>query len=594
MSPLPAEEIEISVVIATYNRWHILEHTLPSLLGQDYRPTRYEIVLVVDGSTDGTAERARTLATNCGFEVVEQQNRGPAAARNTGIAAASGKVVLFMDDDIRCEPGLIREHAAAHMAEPGVRVQGAIFVARESPPTLAAWATHNWYEQYHVGMQQSESAGANWEPYLNANSSVGADLLQELGGFDESVPTREDIELTLRMAESGVISRYRPRALAYEIFVKSTRQLVRDGLGYGRAEIEICRKHPQYRPESVLAPGNRAQLSPLRVVARRAWPRLPRRASSLLDGPVNVAERLASRPRARKAGIRLLELQQRMVLVRSAREAVGSAGSLEAEFDVSLPVLLYHRVGPPAAGLHPGLTLHPERFACHIDWLARRGFSTISPHQWLAWRDRREPLPPRPLLITFDDAFADLGEHALPVVRQHGMTAVVFVVTGQLGGLPAWDMSAGGPEPPRLMTAEAIRHWRDEGIHFGAHTQTHRDLRAIAGDELVQEVQGSRMELERLLDTPVICFAYPYGHYGPRASRLVAESYGLAFTVELGINQLSTAPELLRRIPVAPTHTLFDLAWSVRFGKAPLARLRMALKIRTRARLLGARVLGRM
>ena len=107
--------MKISVVIPTYNGRKVLARTLPNVLEQDLAPADYEVVVVVDGSTDGTVEFIRTLNPRpVRLRVVEQPNRGPGAARNTGIKAARGELVLLMDDDMLCDPDLARRHVAAH------------------------------------------------------------------------------------------------------------------------------------------------------------------------------------------------------------------------------------------------------------------------------------------------------------------------------------------------------------------------------------------------------------------------------------------------------------------------------------------------
>src|SRR5207248_7732723 len=98
----------------------------------------YEVVVVDDGSTDGTMDYLHSVSAGCGLEVIGQEPRGPAAARNAGIAAAGGDLVLFLDDDIRCDRGLVAEHVRGHAHEPGVLVHGPIFLAPERPATLAA------------------------------------------------------------------------------------------------------------------------------------------------------------------------------------------------------------------------------------------------------------------------------------------------------------------------------------------------------------------------------------------------------------------------------------------------------------------------
>ena len=101
-----------------------------------------------------------------------------------------------------------------------------------------------------------------------------------------------------------------------------------------------------------------------------------------------------------------------------------------SQFRVRLPVLLYHHVGPARSGVHGSLTVSPSRFQRQISWLARHGYRGICPSEWLHYRRETKAPSSKLALLTFDDAYADLVEHALPVLSQHGFGAAVFVVTG--------------------------------------------------------------------------------------------------------------------------------------------------------------------
>ncbi len=572
-----------SIVIATYNRRELLAHTLPSVLAQNYPPERYEVVLVVDGSTDGTAEYVRSLNPSCALEVIEQDNRGPAAARNAGIAASSGDLVLFLDDDIRCEPRLLQEHAEGHAAEDGVLVHGALFLAPESPRTLAACATGAWYEQHNAEVAAAGGLRPDRNVYLNANSSVAKSVLEDLGGFDESVPfPREDFELGLRIWKAGIPLRYRPEAMAYEVFSKPSRQFVRaDAVGQAQADVVICRKHPDYRSHSALAPHDPPTM--LDTALRRAFHRLPRGVERMLDPGVEVSERLIDLSPVRRLGLRLLAVQRRIVFERAASAATGSARAFEHAFDRKLAVLLYHRVGPAIPGLHPALTVSPTDFERQVAWLRRRGYRGIRPSQWQDWLEGRGTLPRKPVLFTFDDGYAEIVEHALPVLRRHGFGALVFVVTGMLGEAMSWDAEGRAVDGPPLMSADEVAHLAREGVDFGAHGRTHRDLTELSENELDDEVRGSHADLEQITGGPVACFAYPFGRYDDRVHKSVSSTYDLAFTTERGVNGLATPPHLLRRSGVGPTDSLLDIEWRARNGHVPLRRTRDFLRIRARA-----------
>ena len=92
--------MDISVVVPTFNRREIAARTLATLFAQNSPPSSYEVVVVVDGSTDGTATALQSLRPDCSFRVIEQENRGLAGARNSGYKAAAADLVLFLDDDM--------------------------------------------------------------------------------------------------------------------------------------------------------------------------------------------------------------------------------------------------------------------------------------------------------------------------------------------------------------------------------------------------------------------------------------------------------------------------------------------------------------
>src|SRR5262249_30455200 len=152
------------------------------------------------------------------------------------------------------------------------------------------------------------------------------------------------------------------------------------------------------------------------------------------------------------------------------------------------------------------LTVSPEQFDRQVRWLARWGYVGIRPSDWLRWLNEETGLPEKAVLISFDDGYADLTEHALPVLRRHGFGAVVFIVTGQVGGTNAWD-EAQGSATHQLMTVDQIRYWATQGIEFGAHSRTHVDLTTLLPTKLRDEILGSRNDLMKLLGSRVISFA---------------------------------------------------------------------------------------
>ncbi|MHB8381202.1 MAG: polysaccharide deacetylase family protein, partial [Candidatus Binataceae bacterium] len=227
--------------------------------------------------------------------------------------------------------------------------------------------------------------------------------------------------------------------------------------------------------------------------------------------------------------------------------------------------------------------MEPRKFEVQIRWLARHGYQSIRARDLLCWQRGGTALPARPVLLTFDDGFEDLAEHALPVLRRYGFTATVFVITGLSGG-------DGMFEERRVMTREQIRYWAGEGIEFGSHTRTHADLTVLDSSALESEIAGSADDLRKILDRPVELFAYPYGRISAAAQRIVGRFYAAAFTCEEGLNDRATDLSLLRRTIVHPKDTLPEFSARLRFGRNPLRplfkpyrawrRLREALEVR--------------
>jgi peptidoglycan/xylan/chitin deacetylase (PgdA/CDA1 family) len=253
-------------------------------------------------------------------------------------------------------------------------------------------------------------------------------------------------------------------------------------------------------------------------------------------------------------------------------QAVRLAGTHSRQ---GLSVLLYHHIGiPKPETKHLALTVTPEKFRRQVRWLRWRGYTAITPTQWLEWCATRQPLPKKLVMFTFDDAYADNCTHAFPVLERYGFPSAVFVISGRVGGVASWD---GLP----LMTAQQIQHWSEHGVEIGAHTRTHASLTDVSDDVVADEVEGCKDDLMKAGLT-ARSFAYPYGHVDERVRAAVSKFFRLAFTCEDGLNDLGTDPCLMRRTMVQPGDTLLDIEIRAAFGENPLDRLRSRIRLRTR------------
>lgn len=581
MSPRP----KLSIIVSTYNRRQVLlSRSLPSMLDQDLPADQYEIIVVVDGSTDGTGAALRQISSNCALRIVEQENHGLSKARNTGLAMAQGDLVIFLDDDIVCRSDVFRRHIAAHQNMEPMVVHGAIYQAPGMRPSLLGNANEKWYQTYNQRL--AAHGGAIWPEgvFLISNSSTPRSTLLACGGLDESLLAMDDFEIGLRLWKMGIRFKYLPEAVAYELSVKSPRSfLFSDGVAWGRTEVTLCRKFPDYRAGSGLLAGL-GRTGWWRRIVRRAALQFPISPARLLFPLIWVCDKTCRFPRMQITGMRLLGFGRRITELRAALSEVGSWRSFHREFAMRLPVLLYHHVGPRRPGTFPALTVTPAAFERQVRWLAERGFKGIRPTDWLRWRNEGQGLPEKPVLLTFDDGYEDLVEFAFPVLQRYGFGAAVFIVTHQIGQANEWDQAQGSAEH-RLMTLDQIAHWAEHGIEFGSHSRTHADLRALSQQELKDEVIGSADDLEKILNKRPVSFAYPYGYSSEQVVRCVGENYEIAFGIdprEPGINHMLTNPHMMQRTMVQPVDMQIDLALRVHHGASPLESIRRMFRLRSR------------
>jgi glycosyltransferase involved in cell wall biosynthesis/peptidoglycan/xylan/chitin deacetylase (PgdA/CDA1 family) len=576
--------MKISIVMATYNRRRFLSQTLPTVFTQDFPPNEYELIVVDDGSTDGTGSWLRSLRPPCPLRVLEQVNRGQTIALNAGIRAATGEWVLFLDDDLLCEPTLLGEHLAGHAGMDPSVVFGPMLVSPDSPETIATQWMRLALDRYYARLADAGGQLSPENTYVGPNCSLARSLLLRVNGYDETLLPRrlEDIELGLRLWKHGISFCYRPQARTYHLNAKSTRAVVvAEAAQDGRSYLRLARKHPDYRVHTPLA----------QMAAGPGWRRWGRQLAvratilpaGLLAALLWLPEKLSSVAGMRTLGFRLFGGLRALSLLRGALRESGSWKELEFEYGARLPALLYHRVAPDRQCAHPELTVSPHQFEKQVAWLAQRGYAGIRPSDWLAWCQQGKRLPEKAVLITFDDAYADLAEHAFPVLRKYGFTAAVYVVTGYIGDANRWDQDK-GVGSYKLLTAAQIREWASRGIEFGAHSRTHTTLTALAPPRLEEEIARSGDDISGLLGARPISFAYPYGEHDPTAVAAVRNHYALAFTCDEGLNTLTTDPVRLRRTMVLPTDSMPEFACRVLWGHNPVWNARLRLRPRTRLR----------
>ncbi len=229
-------------MVPTYNRRATLRETLCALLKQDYRD--YEIIVVDDGSCDDT--RKMVSAEFPEVRYFFQTNRGPAAARNTGIRAASGEVIAFTDDDCAPPADWLTQLAAGYARHPEVAGVGGYL---EAPKNILKQNILAQYEFYvsHVtyGANEREYLGGFECPAGGTNSmSYRKSVLADVGGFDETFPyaAGEDADLKWRICQAGHRLLYVPtRVIHLQPYTWPTFR--KQQITHGRGAIHFERKY---------------------------------------------------------------------------------------------------------------------------------------------------------------------------------------------------------------------------------------------------------------------------------------------------------------------------------------------------------------
>ncbi|HEY3294278.1 MAG TPA: glycosyltransferase [bacterium] len=235
-------ELTLSVVVISFNQKDFLQRLVGQLLEQDYDPARYEIIVVDDGSTDGSREWLKSVGDARMKPVFGETNLGRSASRNSGIRAAGGRIIVMIDGDHTIQPDFLSIHAARHRRERCVIVGKSDFV--EHPDFRAL----NSYLNGSGAKKLPLDARLPGRYFLTRNCSVPRDLLIEVGLFDETFTAwgGEDLDLGVRLEMSGVPIYGEPRALAIHHHLRPLNDLLRNMRVYGRGGIPILlARHPQ-------------------------------------------------------------------------------------------------------------------------------------------------------------------------------------------------------------------------------------------------------------------------------------------------------------------------------------------------------------
>jgi len=229
----------VSIVVPTFNRRERLLKLLSGLDREHDAGSRFELIVSVDGSRDGTLEMLSGWKPSYPCRIVQQENAGPSAARNRAIKVAAGDVLLFLDDDVVPEPGLIERHLSAHRELADVVVIGPMLTPMTGLPTWLRWEGAMLMKQYRAMANGDYRASAR--QFYTANASVRRAHVLAAGGFDERLRRAEDVELAYRLARAGLGFQFLPDACVLHEPDRSFMSWVSVGYQYGRQDVVMTR-----------------------------------------------------------------------------------------------------------------------------------------------------------------------------------------------------------------------------------------------------------------------------------------------------------------------------------------------------------------
>lgn len=322
---------ECSVIIPSHDRRSLLLQVLEGLVAQSVGADRFEVLVVLDGCTDGSAAALEAWRARGGLpslRVLSQPRQGQSTARAHGAREARARVLVFVDDDVVPAPTLLATHLRWHAAGEPVVVLGDYHVARSpdsTPYELVVWA---WWEDLFFRRSRPGRLPA-YRDVCTGNLSVRREDFLAVGGFDTSFRGYggEDYDLGYRLKRHGVRLIADPAATAAHYHVTRPAQVLRQMRQEGANDVRLGRKHPPLRRG-------------LRLMRRSAGVRLAMRLPVLCDAALGTGRGLLwlyERAGLRGRWRRLFGWLRHYAYWQGVRDALGSWRALRAFQDAAPP-----------------------------------------------------------------------------------------------------------------------------------------------------------------------------------------------------------------------------------------------------------------
>jgi glycosyltransferase involved in cell wall biosynthesis/peptidoglycan/xylan/chitin deacetylase (PgdA/CDA1 family) len=553
----------ISIIIPTYNRAERLKACLEALAKQTQPADDFEVVVVIDGSSDNTLEVLSTCQTPYSLQTLLQANQGPNVARNRGVAAACSRYCLFIDDDIIADPRLVETHLRfQHTHERAVGIGQILFSSDNQRDWFTKGYVTGWESHYRLLNQTDEKP--SWKDCYGGNMSMPRQIFAEVGGFAADLRRSHDIELAYRLSQIGVEFVYLAEAIGHQDDRKGVVELATDAQNFGAAWVALCLRYPVLLPQVL---GGLVETSTREKALRRfVW------ALRLTPIQLNVLGSLCDKLWPKHKWYRFIH---KYFYWRGVQLAMPER-DVWRNWTRGTTILMYHAFSAPGEPSSRYIVA-VQRFRQQMSWLKRLGYHVISLEEYVLLR-RENRMPRRTVVITIDDGYVDVYTLAFPVLRDLGFSATVFAVSGRIGANSDWPSQPELQGRP-LLSWPQIMEMNEHDIRLGSHTCSHPKLLGISGARAIQELQESKLELEAGIHEPVETLAYPYGAFDAQTQAMAERAgYQASCSVESGQVRMVTSLHALRRTEVDGRHSLLHFLWIlwtgialpvISFGKMP-------------------------
>lgn len=221
-----------------------------------------------------------------------------------------------------------------------------------------------------------------------------------------------------------------------------------------------------------------------------------------------------------------------------------------------VPILMYHYISDPPAGadrFRLDLSVRPSMFEAHLQYLRQAGYETVSLSDLIFYLTQGHPLPPQPVVLTFDDGYRDAYEEAFPRLLRYGFHGTFFVLTGRAD-----------EGDPRYLSWEQIRQMSEAGMDIQLHGREHVPLSGRDNAFLFYHIIGGKQSIEAHTGRPVRFFAYPSSRYDRNLLRfLEGYSFWGAVTTAYGADERLENRFVWPRIRIRGTDDVKTLAWKL-------------------------------